>query len=73
MKRKGCHREVGSKGSVEQMCESMDKKRIQGVSIGREDSACQPGAVHTWPYCEVQPGSEIVGLSVLIGGKPDLA
>ena len=35
MKRKGCHREVGSKGSVEQMCESMDKKRIQGVSIGR--------------------------------------
>ena len=35
MKRKGCHREVGSEGSVEQMCESMDKKRIQGVSAGR--------------------------------------
>ena len=35
MKRKGCHREVGSEGSVEQTCESMDKKRIQGVSTGR--------------------------------------
>ena len=35
MKRKGCHREVGSKGSVEQTCESMDKNRIQGASAGR--------------------------------------
>ena len=35
MKRKGRHREVGFEGSVEQMCESMDKKRIQGVSTGR--------------------------------------
>jgi len=35
VKRKGRRREVGSEGSVEQTCESMDKKRIQGVSIGR--------------------------------------
>jgi hypothetical protein len=35
VKRKGDHREVGSEGSVEQTCESMDKKRIQGVSSGR--------------------------------------
>jgi len=35
VKRKGYHREVGSEGSVEQTCESMDKKRIQGVSTGR--------------------------------------
>ena len=35
MKRKGGYREVASEGSVEQMCESMDKKRIQGVSTGR--------------------------------------
>jgi hypothetical protein len=35
VKRKGYHREVGSKGSVEQTCESMDKNRIQGASAGR--------------------------------------
>jgi len=35
VKRKGCHREVGSEGSVEQMCESMDKNRVQGASVGR--------------------------------------
>jgi hypothetical protein len=36
VKRKGYHREVGSKGSVEQTCEPMDKtNRIQGASAGR--------------------------------------
>ncbi len=33
--RKGYRREAGSEGSAEQMCESMDKNRIQGVSVGR--------------------------------------
>jgi hypothetical protein len=36
VKRKGYHREGGSKGSVEQTCEPMDKtNRIQGASVGR--------------------------------------
>ena len=35
MKRKGYCREMGSEGSVEQTRESMDKNRIQGVSVGR--------------------------------------
>jgi len=33
--RKGYRREAGSEGSVEQMCESMDKNRIWGASAGR--------------------------------------
>src|SRR3984893_4509808 len=32
---KGHRREVGSERSMDQMCESMDKNRIQGVSAGR--------------------------------------
>jgi hypothetical protein len=32
---KGYRREAGSERSMDQMCESMDKNRIQGVSIGR--------------------------------------
>ena len=32
---KGYRREAGSPGSMDQMCESMDKNRIQGVSVGR--------------------------------------
>ena len=35
MKCKGYRREVGSERSMNQMCESMDKNRIQGVSAGR--------------------------------------
>jgi hypothetical protein len=35
VKRKGYRREAGSKGSVEQRCEPMDKNRIRGVSAGR--------------------------------------
>ena len=35
MKCKGYRREGGSEGSMDQMCESMDKNRIQGVSAGR--------------------------------------
>ena len=35
MKCKGCRREVGSERSMDQKCESMDKNRIQGASIGR--------------------------------------
>src|ERR1700737_2427177 len=31
----GYRREARSEGSVEQTCESMDKNRVQGVSIGR--------------------------------------
>ena len=34
-KRKGYRREAGSEGSVEQKRESMDKNRIEGVSVGR--------------------------------------
>src|SRR6202022_219410 len=34
-RRKGYRREAGSERSVEQMRESMDKNRIQGVSVGR--------------------------------------
>src|SRR3984893_10780763 len=34
-KRKGCRREARSEGSVEQTCESMDKNRVQGASVGR--------------------------------------
>src|SRR6476620_10494278 len=33
--RKGYRREARSEGSVEQTCESMDKNRIQGASVGR--------------------------------------
>src|SRR5664279_1738400 len=33
--RKGCRREARSEGSVEQTCESMDKNRVQGASVGR--------------------------------------
>jgi len=33
--RKGYRREAGSEGSVEQTCESMDKNRVQGASVGR--------------------------------------
>jgi len=33
--RKGYRREARSEGSGEQMCESMDKNRIQGASAGR--------------------------------------
>jgi hypothetical protein len=33
--RKGCRREAGSEGSVEQTCGSMDKNRVQGASVGR--------------------------------------
>ncbi len=32
---KGYRREAGSEGSRDQTCESMDKNRIQGVSVGR--------------------------------------
>jgi len=32
---KGFRREAGSERSMDQMCESMDKNRIQGVSAGR--------------------------------------
>src|SRR5664280_2996113 len=32
---KGYRREAGSERSMDQMCESMDKNRIQGVSAGR--------------------------------------
>jgi hypothetical protein len=32
---KGHRREVGSERSMDQMCESMDKNRIKGVSAGR--------------------------------------
>ena len=32
---KGYRREAGSERSMDQMCESMDKNRIQGVSVGR--------------------------------------
>jgi len=35
VKRKGYRREAGSEGSVEQKRESMDKNRVQGVSVGR--------------------------------------
>ena len=35
MKRKGCRREAGSEGSVEQKCEPMNKNRIRGASVGR--------------------------------------
>jgi len=35
VKCKGYRREVGSERSMNQMCESMDKNRIQGVSVGR--------------------------------------
>ena len=35
MKCKGYRREVGSERSMDQKCESMDKNRIQGASIGR--------------------------------------
>ena len=35
MKRKGCRREAGSEGSVEQRCEPMNKNRIRGASAGR--------------------------------------
>ena len=35
MKRKGCRREAGSEGSVDQRCESMDKHWIRGASVGR--------------------------------------
>ena len=35
MRCKGHRREVGSERSMDQMCESMDKNRIQGVSAGR--------------------------------------
>ena len=34
---KGCRREAGSERSKDQMCESMDKNRIQGASAGRAD------------------------------------
>src|SRR6266403_846170 len=34
-KRKGYRREARSEGSVEQTCESMDKNRVQGASVGR--------------------------------------
>src|ERR1700674_3759097 len=33
--RKGYRREAGSERSVQQKCESMDKNRVQGVSVGR--------------------------------------
>src|SRR6478736_4062907 len=33
--RKGCRREARSEGSVQQTCESMDKNRVQGASVGR--------------------------------------
>jgi hypothetical protein len=33
--RKGYRREARSEGSVEQTCESMDKNRVEGVSVGR--------------------------------------
>ena len=32
---KGYRREAGSERSMDQMCESMDKNRIQGASVGR--------------------------------------
>ncbi len=32
---KGYRREAGSEGSMDQMCESMDKNRIPGASAGR--------------------------------------
>src|SRR3954469_19723695 len=32
---KGYRREAGSERSMDQMCESMDKNRIPGVSVGR--------------------------------------
>jgi len=35
VKRKGCRREAGSEGSVEQRCEPMNKNRIRGASAGR--------------------------------------
>jgi hypothetical protein len=35
VKRKGCRREAGSEGSVEQRCEPMNKNRIRGASVGR--------------------------------------
>ena len=35
MRCKGHRREAGSERSMDQMCESMDKNRIQGVSAGR--------------------------------------
>ena len=35
MRCKGFRREAGSERSMDQMCESMDKNRIQGVSAGR--------------------------------------
>ena len=35
MMRKGYRREAGSEGSAEQKRESMDKNRVQGVSVGR--------------------------------------
>jgi hypothetical protein len=35
VKRKGCRREAGSEGSVEQGCEPMNKNRIRGASAGR--------------------------------------
>jgi hypothetical protein len=34
VKRKGCRRKAGSKGSVEQRCEPMNKNRIRGASVG---------------------------------------
>ena len=34
-KAQGHHREMLSEGSVEQMREPMDKKRIRGVDVGR--------------------------------------
>src|SRR5258708_40157329 len=33
--RKCCRREAMSEGSVQQTCESMDKHRVQGASVGR--------------------------------------
>ena len=36
---KGYRREAGSEGSMDQMCESMDKNRIQGASAGRAGNA----------------------------------
>ena len=35
MRCKGFRREAGSERSMDQMCESMDKNRIQGASAGR--------------------------------------
>jgi hypothetical protein len=37
--------------------------------LQREDSPCQPGAVHTWPIASFRCGAELVAF----GGTADLA